>query len=170
MAKEKDIQQLTLSKDSPEGVLHLPDNRCLLHLRHVTEGNDQSFEVRKDLEQGRKMTDTNRQWEDVRVILHQILTNRFRLGELQTLCFYLGVEYENLSAEAKSDLARDMVIHLEHRDRLFDLVRRIKQVRPDVHRALPSEVIRMVQPPPRVSDSQFARQRAREYKTQPGLR
>ena len=64
--------------------------------------------------------------------LHQILVERFNEGELRTLCFHLGVDYDSLPGEGKADKARELVAYLERRNRIPELVRAGKQLRPDV--------------------------------------
>ena len=41
--------------------------------------------------------------------LRQILSYRFDVGELQTLCFELGVDYDDLPGSGKADKARELV-------------------------------------------------------------
>jgi hypothetical protein len=64
--------------------------------------------------------------------LRTLLVERFNLEELRTLCFDLGVEYENLPGEGKSAKARELVAHLARRGRTQELVRLIVELRPDV--------------------------------------
>lgn len=64
--------------------------------------------------------------------LHRTLSNRFREGDLRTLCFTLGVDYDDLPGEGKSDKARELIVYLEHRDRIPELVETGKQLRPDI--------------------------------------
>ena len=55
--------------------------------------------------------------------LRQLLVKRFSDGELRTLCFDLGVEYEDLPGAGKTDKARELVDYMDRYDRLADLVR-----------------------------------------------
>jgi hypothetical protein len=64
--------------------------------------------------------------------LRQLLIKRFSDGELRTLCFDLGVEYEDLPGSGKADKARELVDYMERYERLADLVRVGRQSRPDV--------------------------------------
>jgi len=64
--------------------------------------------------------------------LRQILDARFDAGELRTLCFDLGVDYDDLPGEGKSDKARELVAYLERHGRLSELIRTGKQLRPDI--------------------------------------
>jgi len=67
-----------------------------------------------------------------RTRLRQILTTYFDAGELRTLCFDLGVDYDNLPGGGKADKARELISYLERRGRLPELVRIGRQLRPDV--------------------------------------
>ena len=64
--------------------------------------------------------------------LHQILTERFAHGELRTLCFDLGVDYDDLPGGGKADKARELIVYLERRDRIRELLEAGKRLRPDV--------------------------------------
>jgi hypothetical protein len=54
--------------------------------------------------------------------LRQILAERFDEGELRTLCFDLGIEYDDLPGKGRADKARELVAYLERRDRIPDLI------------------------------------------------
>ena len=64
--------------------------------------------------------------------LHRILVTRFDEGELHTLCFHLGVDYDDLPAAGRANKARELVTYLEHRGRIYELVRTGEQLRPDI--------------------------------------
>jgi hypothetical protein len=64
--------------------------------------------------------------------LHTSLARRFNQGELRTLCFNLGVEYEDLPAEGRADKARELVEYLKRRQQISDLVRLCRHQRPDI--------------------------------------
>ena len=71
--------------------------------------------------------------ERERVIqLHQILVARFDEEELRTLCFDLGVDYDDLPAHGKASKARELVRHVERRGQTLELVRTGKRIRPDI--------------------------------------
>lgn len=72
--------------------------------------------------------------------LHQVLVERFDCEELQTLCFYVNVDYESLTGRGKSGKARELIKHLQRRDRLFELVQRIQNVRPDISLVIESTI------------------------------
>jgi hypothetical protein len=66
------------------------------------------------------------------VQLRRVLVDYFDEGELKTLCFDLGVEYEVLPGQGKANKARDLVIYLQHRGRIPELVKRVQQLRPNI--------------------------------------
>jgi DNA-binding NtrC family response regulator len=62
--------------------------------------------------------------------LRLILETCFDEGELRALCFDLDVDYESLLGEGKANKARELVSFLERRDRVPELVRIGRQMRP----------------------------------------
>ena len=66
--------------------------------------------------------------------LHQFLVDHFSLEELKTLCFNLGVEFEDLGGEGRSDKARELVKAMQRRTRLEHLVAHLSIARPDAYR------------------------------------
>lgn len=70
--------------------------------------------------------------QDQRVALHEILTKRFDDEELRDLCFKLNVEYQDLPGGGRSGKARELVILLERQDRLAELVKLGKKLRPEI--------------------------------------
>ena len=72
--------------------------------------------------------------------LREILDQRFDEGELRTLCFDLGVDYDNLPGQSKSDRARELVLHCERRDCVPELVATGRKLRPDISWPSPIEV------------------------------
>jgi hypothetical protein len=69
---------------------------------------------------------------DLLTQLRQLLAKRFSDGELHTLCFDLGVEYEDLPGAGKADKARELVDYMDRYERLADLLRVGRGARPDV--------------------------------------
>lgn len=63
------------------------------------------------------------------VHLFQNLTHSFAKEELRTLAFELRVPYENLP-EAKDGFARELIVYLQHRRRLHELVEVCRRQRP----------------------------------------
>lgn len=69
------------------------------------------------------------------VTVHHMLTTTFDEGELRTLCFELGLAYEDLPGEGKSNKARELVTYLARRQRLSELIIQCRRLRP--HAAWP---------------------------------
>jgi hypothetical protein len=66
------------------------------------------------------------------VTLRQILSTRLSEEELRTLCFDLGVDYENLGGESKAAHARELVSYFERRERLEDLINGCRNSLPEL--------------------------------------
>ena len=64
--------------------------------------------------------------------LFEILDKRFGEDDLQTLCFYLNVDYENLPAGGRANKARELISFLRRRSRIADLLETGRKLRPDV--------------------------------------
>jgi hypothetical protein len=64
--------------------------------------------------------------------LRRAFTTRFDAGELRTLCFDLGMDYDDLPGAGKASRARELVGYLARRDRIADLIRVGKRLRPDI--------------------------------------
>ena len=64
--------------------------------------------------------------------LLKILDERFNEGELKTLCFRLAADYDNLPDEGKANKARELILYLENRNRISDLIKSGKEQRPDI--------------------------------------
>ena len=64
--------------------------------------------------------------------LRQLLVSHFNESELRDLCFDLGVDYEGLPGESKSDKARELVAHFERRGCVPELVGKCAQLRANV--------------------------------------
>jgi Effector-associated domain 7 len=50
-------------------------------------------------------------------ILH-LLTEKFSLAELKTLCFEFGVDYDDISGDTKKDKARELILYHKRRGKL----------------------------------------------------
>jgi hypothetical protein len=74
--------------------------------------------------------------------LRRLIVERYSLSELQTLCFDLGVNYDDLPGEALSDKARELILKMGRRRRLDQLLTVLAQSRPD----LPRETILSTDP------------------------
>jgi len=64
--------------------------------------------------------------------LRQFLATRFNAGELRTLCFDMGLDYDDLPGEGKADKARELVGFCERHDKLVKLVETGQRLRSDV--------------------------------------
>ena len=64
--------------------------------------------------------------------LRELLARRFSAGELRTLCFDMGVDYDDLPGEGKADKARELVSFCDRHDTVAKLVETGKRLRPDV--------------------------------------
>ncbi len=62
--------------------------------------------------------------------LHQRLLDQFSEDDLRTLCFRLGIQYEDLSGDNRQAKARELVLYAQRRGRIADLERAIDQLRP----------------------------------------
>jgi hypothetical protein len=54
--------------------------------------------------------------------IHKVLQERFDLEELRTLCFNLGVDYDNLRGEGKAARSRELILFMQRHGRLDELV------------------------------------------------
>jgi hypothetical protein len=68
---------------------------------------------------------------ELRIRLREILTARFSVDELRTLCFELEIPYENLPGTLDG-LAREVIVYSERRGRLAELIETARRLRPDV--------------------------------------
>lgn len=66
------------------------------------------------------------------VRLRETLAVYFDAGELRTLCFDLGVNYDGLGGEGLSGKARQLVLFLQKRDALPVLVEWLRRERSDI--------------------------------------
>ena len=66
------------------------------------------------------------------VALADQITRYFNLSEVRDLCFRLGIEYEDLGGEGKSEKVRELVMRVERNGRLPHLIPLLQQLRPHV--------------------------------------
>ncbi len=64
--------------------------------------------------------------------LREVLATRFNEGELRTLCFDLGIDYDNLPGAGKADTARELVGYCERHNQVAALVEHGTRLRPDI--------------------------------------
>jgi SNF2 family DNA or RNA helicase len=68
--------------------------------------------------------------------LRKSLIQFFSLGELKDIAFDLEVDYETLSICSKAELARELILYLERRDRIGELLVEVSTLRPDIKELL----------------------------------
>jgi len=68
----------------------------------------------------------------LRADLRNKITSYFNDDEIQSLCFDLGIEYENLAGETREAKARELVIYCERTSKVSQLVNRCRELRPSV--------------------------------------
>lgn len=66
-----------------------------------------------------------------RRMLRQVLAERFSLDELATLCYDLGVDFQNIPGVTLEGKAREIAQFFERRGRLAELAAAIRIQRPD---------------------------------------
>lgn len=59
-----------------------------------------------------------------------LLCRSFDEGELRTICFNLGIDYDNLEGAGKANKARELLVYLERRARTHELIEICSQQRP----------------------------------------
>lgn len=64
--------------------------------------------------------------------LRMMLDKHFDKSELKTLCFDMGIDYDSLNGENKSDKARELVAYCDRRRTIPDLVTKCRELRPKV--------------------------------------
>ena len=79
---------------------------------------------------GRKLPSANREFTTTDLLT--ILSLRFNLNELRTLCFELAVDFDDLPGEGKTAKARELILLMQRREQLQNLIQKIKKTRPDI--------------------------------------
>lgn len=87
-----------------------------------TEESLQEPIVYEDDQNARIMTST----ENLSSELYRIILKRFNLEELRTLCFNLGIEYDDLGGDGRASKARELVEFMQRSDQLSRLSTIIK--------------------------------------------
>lgn len=67
-----------------------------------------------------------------RASLRQNLIEYFSDGELRDLCFDMRVDYDDLPGQGKADKAREIVSYFERRQRIYELIDKCSDLRPNV--------------------------------------
>lgn len=68
-----------------------------------------------------------------KTVLRQLLMTFFSDGELRTLCFDLGIDYENLPGIGKEDKARELIAYAVRHGRLSELEEECRRLRPNAN-------------------------------------
>jgi hypothetical protein len=68
----------------------------------------------------------------ITIKLRTLIIAHFNDGELRDLCFDLGIDYENLPGQGKSDKARELVAYVQRYERTDELVALCRRLRPNV--------------------------------------
>jgi formylglycine-generating enzyme required for sulfatase activity len=74
--------------------------------------------------------EAGRDTENPLTYLHHLIVEGFDLEELRTLCFDLGVRYDDLRGDTLSGKTRELILLLGRRHQLEDLLRQIARTRP----------------------------------------
>ncbi len=64
--------------------------------------------------------------------LRQQIAEHFNQEELKTLCFDLGLDYDDLGGQGKTANARELVAYCDRHHRIAELVAAVKQAKPDL--------------------------------------
>ena len=64
--------------------------------------------------------------------LHKQIDTYFSFNEVKTLCFDLGVDYENIPGNIRSAFIRNLIVSLAKQNRLQELVNKVRDERPFV--------------------------------------
>lgn len=62
--------------------------------------------------------------------LRKLISNHYSLDEFRTLCFDLGVRYDELGGDSLSGQVRELLLLLARHGRLADLLQLVAQERP----------------------------------------
>jgi hypothetical protein len=68
--------------------------------------------------------------------VYQLLNDHFNLGEIEGLCFEMGIDEENLRGETKAGKARALVQQIEATERLDELKKLMRVQRPNLRAQL----------------------------------
>jgi hypothetical protein len=74
------------------------------------------------------------------ITVRNILTKHFSPDEIQSICTYLEIDYDNLPGQGKEAKARELVLFLLRRDRIDELVPAVSALFPDQKFEWPPEL------------------------------
>jgi hypothetical protein len=66
------------------------------------------------------------------VKLQGVMEEAFNDSELRDIAFHFNISYDNLTGSTLRDRIRELILHLERRNRIDELIRLCKQLRPNV--------------------------------------
>ncbi|MBN1887699.1 MAG: hypothetical protein JW850_06900 [Thermoflexales bacterium] len=75
--------------------------------------------------------------------LRQIVITHFNGGELRSLCFDTGVDYDSLAGENRDDKARELIAYFERHKSVAELVKIVHRLRPNAawQATIPSQLL-----------------------------
>lgn len=94
------------------------------------EGSLRANESRWTAVLGTQRPDANRLKQ--RALLHNAMCKHLDDGDIRTLCFGLGVDYEDLGGDGKNDRARELLLTIIRERRLDSLMVQLVQLRPQI--------------------------------------
>lgn len=63
--------------------------------------------------------------------LHNLLLKHFSAEDLRTICFELGIDFDDLPGQSRPSKARELVLFLARRERTLELIGVCKRIRPN---------------------------------------
>ncbi|MCI0563783.1 MAG: hypothetical protein MN733_35360 [Nitrososphaera sp.] len=66
-----------------------------------------------------------------RVYLLETISIYFNEGELQTLCYTMGIDYEELGGAGKQEKVRELITYCERHGRVVELIEHCQRLRPN---------------------------------------
>ena len=97
----------------------------------IRSGGRQNY--RGEAESGQSVERTGQQAATGRLDttqLRQMIVDHFNKGELRSLCFDLGIDYEDLAGSGKVDKARELIEYCERHGRAAELISACRRLRP----------------------------------------
>ena len=64
--------------------------------------------------------------------LHEKMVQHFDAAEARSLCFGLGIEYDDLQGDGRADKLVSLISHIERRGMIKDFIQEVTKTRPDV--------------------------------------
>jgi tetratricopeptide (TPR) repeat protein len=121
-------------KNRPNEIKALDDEKAIVHSDHFVAA-DQQIHTMSNIDasaQEADMTDEAGKPAEELAKLRQNLVKHFNNEELNTLSFDLGVDYELLPGDSKEAKARELILYLERRGGVDELIKKCYELRPKV--------------------------------------